>query len=159
MMPVSFNVTLLNPMAPASRITVSDVQLNLKGRRLYEDPGSQKQHERHLEQTQKQLLGCLDISIDYPEQAYPFFGNIKITFATNRANEHSCRLLKLDDVELVFSFTLDNYSPTDEKILFKMLFDFIPTPQRRDRVLFDQFHSLKYPENGYVLRDSLLNTD
>ena len=37
--------------------------------------------------------------------------------------------------------------------------DYIPTPQRSQRLLIDQFHSLKYPENGYILRDSLLNAD
>jgi membrane-bound transcription factor site-1 protease len=41
----------------------------------------------------------------------------------------------------------------------KILLDYIPTPQRNKRILFDQFHSLKYPENGYILRDSLLNSD
>ena len=36
---------------------------------------------------------------------------------------------------------------------------YFPTPERSRRILFDQFHSLKYPENGYILRDSLLNAD
>ncbi len=43
--------------------------------------------------------------------------------------------------------------------MFKLFFDFIPTPPRTKRLLFDQFHSLKYPENGYILRDSLLNSE
>lgn len=46
-----------------------------------------------------------------------------------------------------------------EQVILKLIFDVIPTPERERRVLLDQFHSLKYPENGYILRDSLLNAD
>lgn len=42
--------------------------------------------------------------------------------------------------------------------MFKLVFDYIKTPHRDKRLLIDQFHSLKYPENGYILRDSLLNS-
>lgn len=31
----------------------------------------------------------------------------------------------------------------------------VPKPLRENRVLFSIYHSLKYPENGYVLRDSI----
>jgi membrane-bound transcription factor site-1 protease len=44
-------------------------------------------------------------------------------------------------------------------VVAKVILDYIPTPQRSKRVLLDQYHSLKYPENGYILRDSLLNAD
>ena len=37
--------------------------------------------------------------------------------------------------------------------------DYIKTPPREKRLLIDQYHSLKYPENGYILRDSLLNSE
>lgn len=40
---------------------------------------------------------------------------------------------------------------------FKFQFDFIKTPPRNKRLLFDQFHNLKFPENGFVMRDSLSN--
>ena len=46
-----------------------------------------------------------------------------------------------------------------EQVVAKVILDYIPTPQRSKRVLLDQYHSLKYPENGYILRDSLLNAD
>lgn len=46
-----------------------------------------------------------------------------------------------------------------ETVSFKFIFDYIPTPPREKRLLLDQFHSLKYPENGYILRDSLLKSE
>ena len=46
-----------------------------------------------------------------------------------------------------------------EQVVAKVILDYIPTPPRSKRVLLDQYHSLKYPETGYILRDSLLNAD
>jgi membrane-bound transcription factor site-1 protease len=48
---------------------------------------------------------------------------------------------------------------TLDQATFRLIFDYIPTPPRHRRILFDQYHSLKYPENGYILRDSLLNAE
>lgn len=31
----------------------------------------------------------------------------------------------------------------------------MPTPERKNRVLIDAFHNLKFPEDGYILRDSI----
>ena len=38
-------------------------------------------------------------------------------------------------------------------------FEVITTPHRAQRILWDQFHNLKFPESGYVPRDSLTNFD
>lgn len=69
-------------------------------------------------------------------------------------------------MEVKLSFLLKHLSPLKitqqdqlEQVVFRMFLDFSPTPARERRVLFDQYHSLKYPENGYVLRDSLLNAE
>lgn len=59
--------------------------------------------------------------------------------------------------------TLHNLDPrsikTENKATFTVEFDLIQTPIREKRILIDQFHSLKYPENGYILKDSLFNSD
>jgi len=39
---------------------------------------------------------------------------------------------------------------------FKIIVDFIKTPERSKRLLFDQFHSLSYPENGFICKDNIL---
>ena len=38
---------------------------------------------------------------------------------------------------------------------FLVTLNFIPTPPRSKRILFDAFHNLKFPEDGYILRDSI----
>ncbi len=35
------------------------------------------------------------------------------------------------------------------------MFDFIKTPERSKRLLYDQFHSLNYPNNGFIWKDSI----
>ena len=39
---------------------------------------------------------------------------------------------------------------------YKIIVDFIKTPDRHKRLLFDQFHSLNYPENGFIWKDNIL---
>ena len=97
---------------------------------------------------------------------WPFFGNILITIETIDSPE--CRLLSAKDVLIEVSFLIQNLDANQimknqfknlDEATFKFIFDYIPTPPRSKRVLLDQYHSLKYPENGYILRDSLLNSD
>lgn len=100
---------------------------------------------------------------------YPFFSNIKITIKTDDSSL-MCQEFSAKDIEVKVSFIIKNLEKTQikseddefaniEQVIFKLIFDYIPTPQREKRILLDQFHSLKYPENGYILRDSLLNSD
>ena len=42
---------------------------------------------------------------------------------------------------------------------FPLNFDFIKTPPREKRLLWDQFHNMKFPESNYIPRDSLTNYD
>lgn len=39
------------------------------------------------------------------------------------------------------------------------VFDWIDTPSRMKRLLWDQFHNMKFPESNYIPRDSLTNYD
>ena len=51
----------------------------------------------------------------------------------------------------------DRIDDSEDAILtqFKILIDFIPTPPREKRILFDQYHSLNYPENGFISKDNI----
>lgn len=40
-----------------------------------------------------------------------------------------------------------------------LAFNLIPKPDRKKRIIWDQFHSLKFPESSFVPRDSLSNFD
>lgn len=79
------------------------------------------------------------------------------------SDNDKCR--RLEERDLVFKAQIEfkeitNHSQAhNEKALFEFKFDFLKTPARENRLLFDQFHSLKFPENGYVLKDSLSSFD
>jgi len=51
--------------------------------------------------------------------------------------------------------TTRNFGKKHHLTMFKIIVDFIPTPERSKRILFDQFHSLKYPQNGFIFKDNL----
>lgn len=65
--------------------------------------------------------------------------------------------------EIIVRFSLksmddfDRIDDSEDAILtqFKILIDFIPTPPREKRILFDQYHSLNYPENGFISKDNI----
>ena len=55
--------------------------------------------------------------------------------------------------------SLNHHEPKHTQTMFELLVDFIPTPDRNKRLLFDQFHSLKYPQNGFIFKDNLGTLD
>jgi len=44
---------------------------------------------------------------------------------------------------------------TQSQTVFKIIFDLIETPNKSKRLLFDQFHSLTYPVNGFIWKDQI----
>jgi len=46
-----------------------------------------------------------------------------------------------------------------EQLEFQFIFDYIQTPPRDKRLLIDQFHNLKFPDNGFILKDTLSDAD
>ena len=44
---------------------------------------------------------------------------------------------------------------TLSQTVFKIIFDLIETPNKSKRLLFDQFHSLTYPVNGFIWKDQI----
>ena len=97
---------------------------------------------------------------------WPYFSNVKVTVATE--DSRKCREFSAKNVEIKCSLIVKNLERKTasedpmvniEQVIFKINLDYIKTPPRAKRVLIDQYHSLKYPENGYILRDSLLNSE
>ena len=75
-----------------------------------------------------------------------------------------CRKMFASSLEIAIRFSVTSLEDfesivkeEEQSILtqFKILVDFIPTPDRSRRVLFDQFHSLNYPENGFIWKDNI----
>lgn len=109
---------------------------------------------------------------------WPYFGNIQVELQI--IDNDMCRNMEAMGLEIKGNFLVRNldekgkYNMSNEvglnqmlingisaleEVTFKIIFDLIKTPPREKRILLDQFHSLKYPENGYILRDSLMNSD
>ena len=61
-------------------------------------------------------------------------------------------------LKLKFSYKIANLSKSTF-VDFKLSFDFIETPSREKRLLWDQFHNMKFPDSNYIPRDSLTNYD
>ena len=72
-----------------------------------------------------------------------------------------CRNISAEAVEIKVRFlvqSLEDFEQQTDPILtqFKIVVDFIETPERSKRLLWDQFHSLNYPENGFIWKDNIL---
>ncbi len=75
----------------------------------------------------------------------------------------ACRAVSAEAVEVTVQFfvqSLEDFSSPDGslpfKTQFKIIIDFDKTPDRSKRLLWDQFHSLNYPENGFIWKDNIL---
>ena len=138
MMPIAFNVTLLNSESAIS--TVVNTTAELKGYTTIE---------------QKQLLEqCIKLDVMVPSIVWPYFGNMKIQIST--ASDLECQQLQMPNLVYGVKVALKNKQDGQvNEARFEFRFDLIKTPDRSKRLLFDQFHSLKYPNNGFIMRDSL----
>ena len=61
-------------------------------------------------------------------------------------------------IRLRLAFKIDN-TTIEYPLDFGLSFDFIETPPREKRLLWDQFHNMKFPDSNYIPRDSLTNYD
>lgn len=116
---------------------------------------------------------CLEVHVDFNKGAKsddsnvmsPFFGQIQVDLIAPDTPE--CREIEASQLEILVQFPVTNYDAYGfhEKghlrgeILtqFKIIVDFIKTPDRSRRLLYDQFHSLNYPTNGFIWSDDLDN--
>ena len=105
---------------------------------------------------------CIQLEFSYEEVFWPFFGTIQtIIYAPDTA---ACRNISAESVQISVRLpviSLEDFSdPEDGQNVklteFKIFVDFIRTPNRHKRLLFDQFHSLSYPENGFIWKDNIL---
>ncbi|KAK4415501.1 Subtilisin-like protease SBT6.1 [Sesamum alatum] len=131
-MPVIFNVTILNGMGVIGYVESPPVW----------HPSSEEGN-------------LLSIHFTYSDVIWPWTGYLALHMQIKEEGVHFSG-------EIEGNVTVDIYSPPapGEKnsrkstcVLFLKL-KVVPTPQRSMRILWDQFHSIKYPP-GYIPRDSL----
>lgn len=132
--PITINVTILNGMDVTGYI--------LERPKWY----------AYQQQSTNQLV---DISIKYSKLLWPWSGwfSISISGTPEAANYNGI-------VEGHINFTVQSPSLTNpgemmkSDVQFLLKIKLIPTPPRSKRVLWDQYHSLRYPPN-YFPRDNL----
>mmetsp|Transcript_24365 Transcript_24365/g.37742 ORF Transcript_24365/g.37742 Transcript_24365/m.37742 type:complete len:175 (+) Transcript_24365:2271-2795(+) len=159
MMPVAFNFTLMNSASVLSKITNIDINLQPLGGNLSAVDYLDEQVE-----TLENISSCVEAKLKHPSMIWPYFGNLQLTLRV--ADHPTCRSLSMSNLEYKLEIELENLgikqklSPQEKTLAtFFFRFDYIQTPPRNRRLLFDQFHSLKFPDNGYIMRDSLANQD
>lgn len=132
-MPTIVNVTILNGMGVTGHIL-------------------EKPKWYSYQQSTNQLV---DISIKYSKILWPWSGWMAVYIkATSEASNFN------GIVQGHINFTVQSPSLTNQdemlksEVKFLLKIKVIPTPPRNKRVLWDQYHSLRYPPN-YFPRDNL----
>lgn len=134
-MPIIVNVTILNGMSVTGHIV---------------DPP--KWYSYQQASTNHQLV---DISIKYSKLLWPWSGWMAVYI---KATAEAANINGI--VQGHINFTVQSPSPTNpeemskSEVKFLLKVKIIPTPHRSKRVLWDQYHSLRYPPN-YFPRDNL----
>ena len=143
MQPFSVELSLSNRMSAHSRIPLSP------------------QYSIETENYEIKEHNCIQLEFIYEEVIGPYFGSIQaIMHAPDTA---VCRNLTAEAVSITVRLpvqSLEDFTSADQGqntlTQFKIIVDFIKTPARSKRLLFDQFHSLNYPENGFIWKDNIL---
>ncbi|KXJ78974.1 hypothetical protein RP20_CCG002845 [Aedes albopictus] len=131
--PVIANVTILNGMGVIGRV------INTPTWHPYSNENGQ----------------MLNISISYSEQLWPWSGWIAIHIGVNELGR-SFEGLAQGHITLTVQSPAGpgENEPRNGTVSFPIKVKIIPQPPRHKRILWDQYHSLRYPP-GYLPRDNL----
>lgn len=131
--PIIANVTILNGMG-------------VSGRLIYRPTFQPYRHQNGR---------LLNVSISYSEVLWPWSGWLGIHIAVNKEGEHFEGIAEGQITLTVQSpAQFDETEPRNSTVVFPIKVNIIPKPPRAKRILWDQFHSLRYPP-GYLPRDNL----
>lgn len=100
----------------------------------------------------------LNVSIDYSHNLWPWSGWMSVKIVVTEAAENFEGIAQ-GHISLSVYSIVQNYGGPGEKIVqstvqFPIKVKIIPRPPRHKRILWDQYHSLRYP-SGYLPRDNL----
>lgn len=131
-MPVIFNTTILNGMGVIGYI---------------ESPPTW-----HPANEEGNLLS---IHFKYPDVVWPWTGYLALHMQIKEEGAQFTGLIEGNVTVIVYSPSAPGENgPRRSTCSLQLKLKVIPTPPRAKRVLWDQFHSIKYPP-GYIPRDSL----
>ncbi|EGG19296.1 membrane-bound transcription factor peptidase [Cavenderia fasciculata] len=92
----------------------------------------------------------LDMGFSYEEEVYPFSGHVGIHVSVKKDAEFFGGMVS-GDIKIT---VLDAIGGSGQTVALPVNIRVIPTPPRQKRILWDQFHSLKYPL-GYFPVDEI----
>jgi len=148
-MPTIFNATVLNGMGVDGRIT---------GVRWVPEDGEGREGREGREGSDG-TRGPVEVRFEHSEQLWPWSGYVAL-FVRVRPEASAYRGVAEGtvevDVESPPGLGEQAGVPRRSTATMRVKFDIIPTPPRQKRVLWDQFHSTKYPP-AYIPRDDLAN--
>lgn len=131
--PIIANVTILNGMG-------------VSGRLIYRPTFHPYTHQNG---------NLLNVSISWSEVLWPWSGWLGIHIAVNQEGENFEGIAQGQITLTVQSpAQFDETEPRNSTVVFPIKINIIPKPPRMKRILWDQFHSLRYPP-GFLPRDNL----
>jgi membrane-bound transcription factor site-1 protease len=126
MMPVSFNFTVIHPELGPPKIET------IEWRTENED-----------------IHDCLQLTFEWSQNLIPFYSLIRAKIGIKPSSR--CQYAVAENETISATVKLSS----NETVGFNIVLSLVPTPERGDRILIDSFHNLKFPEDGYILRDSI----
>ncbi|XP_035792617.1 membrane-bound transcription factor site-1 protease-like isoform X2 [Anopheles albimanus] len=133
-MPVIANVTILNGMGVSGRVL---------GRPTWHPYSNEHGH-------------LLNVSVSYSDQLWPWSGWMAVHIGVNEAGR-AFEGIAQGHITLTVQSPAQGPHETEPRngtVSFAIKVRIIPQPPRRKRILWDQYHSLRYPP-GYLPRDNL----
>ncbi|EOY30781.1 Site-1 protease, putative isoform 1 [Theobroma cacao] len=131
-MPVIFNATILNGMGVIGYV--------------------QSPPTWHPSDEEGNLLS---IHFTYSEVIWPWTGYLALHMQIKEEGAHFSGVIEGNVTVRIYSPPAQGERATrSSTCVLQLKLNVVPTPQRSKRVLWDQFHSIKYPP-GYIPRDSL----
>ena len=127
MMPISFNFTVINPIN--SKFEIEEIK---------------------SETSDLLIKEWIKIEYEYSAQSIPYYSQIRTRLSVISNNQWVSAFVENGQIDTFIKFKDSNYTSK-----FSIVLKLIPTPERYKRILIDSFHNLKFPEDGYVLRDSI----
>lgn len=127
MIPIAFNFTVIHPNS--ANFAIKDI---------------------HWKSGNTVMKECMAIEYEVSQGVIPYYSLIRMKIAVQTNAECQYASTDVEEIETVITFKDSNVS-TNYSVLLRL----VPTPQRAERILIDSFHNLKFPEDGYVLRDSI----
>ena len=122
MMPIALNFTVINPKNPKFEI------IDIKG-----------------ETSDILIKECIKIDYEYSSQSASYYYQIRMRLSIIINNQWKIASVENGRIDTYIKFKDSNLTSK-----YSIVLKLVPTPERKNRVLIDSFHNLKFPENGYI---------